>query len=324
MLAQWKDMRGPPGSESVGAFKVGKPYKIDGRRYYPEESYTLNETGIASWYGPGFHGKYTANGEEYDQYELTAAHRTLQLPSLVRVTNLENGRSVVVRVNDRGPFSKGRIIDVSKRAADLLGFKGQGTARVRVQVLPEESRQLAALAKQGRSTKGMEVAFNETGRLPVPRRVTSAPTLAVYQEQLDPPQPVATPRHTVSERAAINQQQAGGMVRHGVYSPSGVPGHVQQGRFYPDPVVKQFPVAATSLFIQAGSYSDPNNARDAAQRLSSLGPVRVAPATVGGRVYYRVQVGPIDSVDRADALLSRVINTGYPEARIWVSDRNTS
>lgn len=91
------------------------------------------------------HGKSTANGEEFSTDELTAAHRTLQLPSLVRVTDLENGRSVILRVNDRGPFAKGRIIDVSKKAADLLAFRNRGTARVRVQVLAE-SRQMAAAA----------------------------------------------------------------------------------------------------------------------------------------------------------------------------------
>src|SRR5262245_60445932 len=89
--------------QQQGNFKVGNPYKVDGQWNTPKETYKFTETGIASWYGPGFHGKRTANGEKFDSNELTAAHRTLQLPSLVRVTNLENGRSFVVRVNDRGP-----------------------------------------------------------------------------------------------------------------------------------------------------------------------------------------------------------------------------
>ena len=91
------------------------------------------QTGIASWYGPQFHGKRTANGEYFDQEELTAAHPTLPMPVLVRVTNLENGRSLVVRVNDRGPFVNGREIDLSRKAAELLGYDRKGTARVRVQ-----------------------------------------------------------------------------------------------------------------------------------------------------------------------------------------------
>ncbi|MDQ6986239.1 MAG: septal ring lytic transglycosylase RlpA family protein [Mariprofundaceae bacterium] len=119
-----------------GHKKTGKPYRIAGRMYYPLQSATgYNETGTGSWYGRDFHGKLTANGERYDMHALSAAHKTLPLPTLVRVTNLENGRSVVVRVNDRGPFVKSRLIDLSYAAANALGYTKQGTARVRVQVL---------------------------------------------------------------------------------------------------------------------------------------------------------------------------------------------
>ncbi|MEQ9199951.1 MAG: septal ring lytic transglycosylase RlpA family protein, partial [Rhodospirillales bacterium] len=125
-------------------YKIGNPYQIYGTWYRPAVDYAYDETGIASWYGPNFHGKDTANGERYDMDALTAAHRTLPLPSNVRVTNLENGRSIIVRVNDRGPFSKGRIIDLSRKAAMQLDMIGAGTARVRVRILSRESRLLAA------------------------------------------------------------------------------------------------------------------------------------------------------------------------------------
>ncbi len=129
-----------PSDGSVGgAYKVGNPYQIEGVWYTPKEDYGYREEGMASWYGPDFHGKRTANGELYDMHALTAAHRTLPMPCLVRVTNLENRRSAILRINDRGPFAKDRILDVSKRAADALGFIGQGTARVRVEILAEES-----------------------------------------------------------------------------------------------------------------------------------------------------------------------------------------
>ncbi|HBC52657.1 MAG TPA: hypothetical protein DCZ06_00190, partial [Alphaproteobacteria bacterium] len=118
-----------------GVYKVGNPYKVAGVWYYPKEEPGYDETGIASWYGKKFHGKYTANGEVYNMDALTAAHKTLPMPVKVRVTNLENGRSLVLRVNDRGPFVHGRVIDVSRRAAELLGFKQQGIARVRVQLI---------------------------------------------------------------------------------------------------------------------------------------------------------------------------------------------
>lgn len=119
-----------------GLYKVGKPYKVAGRWYRPVDNATAyDQTGIASWYGRDFHGKQTANGERYDMHALSAAHTTLPMPTLVRVTNLENGRSVIVRINDRGPFVKNRLIDLSYAAARQLGYEQQGTTRVRVQTL---------------------------------------------------------------------------------------------------------------------------------------------------------------------------------------------
>ncbi|MBT6204276.1 MAG: septal ring lytic transglycosylase RlpA family protein [Rhodospirillaceae bacterium] len=126
-------------SAPTGTYKVGNPYEINGVWYYPEEDPHYDQEGIASWYGDPFHGRTTANGETYDMNELTAAHKTLPMPVYVRVTNLENGRSLVLRVNDRGPFVSGRIIDVSRRAAQLLDFQQAGTTHVRVQVVDQET-----------------------------------------------------------------------------------------------------------------------------------------------------------------------------------------
>ena len=159
LASTWaKQVTWPGQAESRSTYKVGNPYKVGSVWYYPEENFTLVETGITSWYGPGFHKDHTANGEVFDQNELTAAHRTLQLPCLARITNLENGHSVVVRINDRGPFLHGRIMDVSMRAAELLGFANRGTARVRLEVLEKESRILAAAAKSGQDTSRMTLA----------------------------------------------------------------------------------------------------------------------------------------------------------------------
>lgn len=127
-----------------GVYKVGNPYKIMGKWYYPAEDYNYSEVGMASWYGEDFHAKKTANGERYDMNTLTAAHRTLPLPSIVKVTNLENGRSLVLRVNDRGPYAKERIIDISKRGAQLLGYQTKGITKVRVEVMAKESKALKA------------------------------------------------------------------------------------------------------------------------------------------------------------------------------------
>lgn len=115
-------------------YQVGKPYEVNGVRYVPREDPTYSVVGEASWYGRPYHGRRTASGQIYNMYALTAAHPTLPLGTGVKVTNLENNRSVVLTVNDRGPFAKGRIIDVSRRAANLLGFRHKGVAKVRVQV----------------------------------------------------------------------------------------------------------------------------------------------------------------------------------------------
>ena len=118
-----------------GRAQVGKAYKVKGKWYQPKEEPGYNKTGMSSWYGSAFHGRLTANGEVYDKYHLSAAHPTFPLPSYARVTNLENGSSVVVRVNDRGPYEFGRIIDVSSKTADFLDMKRKGSAKVRVQYI---------------------------------------------------------------------------------------------------------------------------------------------------------------------------------------------
>ncbi len=127
------------GGHVPNGVKVGKPYSVSGQTYYPEYDPHYDRTGMASWYGPGFHGKNTANGERFDQDELTAAHPTLPMPSLVRVTNLESGESAIVRINDRGPFKDNRLIDLSRASAKKLGVSG--LARVRVQYLKDETEQ---------------------------------------------------------------------------------------------------------------------------------------------------------------------------------------
>lgn len=189
----WPGYEEPSGNGgSQGGYKVGKAYKVDGRWYQPRESFTLVETGIASWYGPGFHAKRTANGEVFDQNTMTAAHRTLQMPSLVRVTNLENGRSAILRVNDRGPFKSNRVLDVSSRGAEVLGFRNKGTARVRIEVLAEESKVLASAAREGRDTSRMSydsirASLDKAGDAPVyvaqgsssaPVVITGAPVMS--------------------------------------------------------------------------------------------------------------------------------------------------
>lgn len=142
----------PRCTKDKGYYKIGDAYQIDGVWYYPREDYQYKEEGIASWYGPAFHGKATANGEKFDTLTMTAAHKTLPLPSIVKVTNLENGISVVLKVNDRGPFVKDRVIDLSQKAAEILDMKEKGSALVRVEVLEQESKEAKERALKCQST----------------------------------------------------------------------------------------------------------------------------------------------------------------------------
>lgn len=124
----------------IPAVKIGKPYQVYGDWYTPNDDRDYDQRGIASWYGPGFHALSTANGERYDQDDVTAAHKTLPMPSWVEVENLDNGRKLVVRINDRGPFVAGRIIDLSRRSAQLLGVDKTGLAKVRVRRVYPDAR----------------------------------------------------------------------------------------------------------------------------------------------------------------------------------------
>ncbi len=281
----------PSGSRlQQNGFKIGKPYEALGKTYTPTESYSYDESGIASWYGPGFHGKRTANGEPYDSYTLTAAHPTLQLPCIARVTNLDNGRSVVVRVNDRGPFKRGRVMDVSKRAAELLGMIGAGTAKVRVQVLDRESRIVADAARRGLSPQNQMAMLSQQGdEQPTETEVASADTS--YGTMTDVAPAAALPAAQVAQ-TDLND--------------------------FSHQTVRKFPVHDTNIFVQVGSFGNAGNAQLLANKLVDLGPTRLAPAMVNGRTFSRVQIGPVANVEQADRLLAKTIKSGYPAARIVV------
>ena len=158
---------GDPIPRGNGRYHVGKPYVIAGITYYPQEDPNYRATGTASWYGDAFHGRLTSNGEVFDMRSITAAHPTLPLPSYVRVTNVANGRSLIVRVNDRGPFHANRVIDVSVRAADLLGFKQQGTTRVRVEYVGRAKL-------EGSDDQQLAATLRENGPAPAPSQVRIA------------------------------------------------------------------------------------------------------------------------------------------------------
>jgi rare lipoprotein A len=287
------------GEGKPAPYKIGKPYQVNGVWYYPKADYKYSETGIASWYGPGFHGKRTANGEVYDENGLTAAHKTLPMPSMVRVTNLENGRSIQVRVNDRGPFEAGRVIDMTRRGAQLLGFIQQGTARVRVDIMPEESQQLAALASR-------------SGGDQVPPPPKAAPVGEVSGGGLAP---------LAGSKVAPGQAQGGQPPAGAKPAAPATQATVDVAPVappQPDGRVLQIPVKPTSIFIQAGAFLRQSNANQLGGQLRKYGPVRVTPIKVERQNYYRVRIGPIASVAEADKTLKRMIADGHPESRIVV------
>lgn len=190
----------PPG------VKIGNPYKIAGKWYTPAENPSYNQVGIASWYGADFHNKQTANGEVYNMNALTAAHTTLPMPSYVRVTNLENRRSLILKVNDRGPFVGNRLIDVSRRGAQLLGFEKRGTTRVRVEAVsgPDAPVQIA------RSSEPPALEKQEVGRVAVESL-----------DVLEPIQTVTTPTQVATLGPQGNTGDGDIYVQVGAYSQIG-------------------------------------------------------------------------------------------------------
>lgn len=283
-----------------GRYKVGDPYQIAGLWYYPKLDYAYAETGIASWYGPNFHGKQTANGEEFDQNRISAAHRTLPLPSIVQVTNLDNGRSLTVRVNDRGPFSRGRIIDLSRRAAQLLGFERQGTAKVEVRILEHESRQLAA-------AYGVRDAVVDRGAQPPPPE--AAPRVAVTSATLEPPPGAKTaPPPTENHRIVAVATAPDRDVRTTKVPITGVTGEVT--------IV---PVSEDKrIYVQAGAFSRYDYANRLKAQLSPIGAAQIYQLTVVDRPFFRVRFGPMTSVDDADRILASVVQAGHQDAQIVV------
>lgn len=285
-------------------YKVGNPYQINGEWYYPQEDYNHDETGIASWYGTKFHGRKTANGEIYDMNALTAAHRTLPMPSYVRVTNLENGRSLVLRINDRGPFARARVIDISRRGAQLLGFQNNGTAKVRVQILADKSRALKA------RLKGQQ----ELAEVGSPITIKRLPKAKVAAETLAPPPGGQSNASIVASAEPPPRLTASNTAQATDASPP-APAALD------NPVNGEVNVAtvpATHIFVQAGAFSQFENANKVRARLSAVGPVKVSSVLIGGRDLFRVRVGPLKSVQAADKMLEQVAQAGYPGARIIV------
>jgi rare lipoprotein A len=270
-----------PRAEPRSIYGNPPSYEVFGKRYYVmASSVGYVERGVASWYGPGFHKELTSVREPYDMYGMTAAHKTLPLPAYVRVTNLQNGRSCVVRVNDRGPFVGNRILDLSYTAAAKLDMLRDGTAMVEVRVLQP--------LDPGLDT---HLTVASVGALPL----ASPPSVS-------PPVPLTSPPATVAAAAPLTTAP--------VAIPAAVPPVIK-----PAPVTS---APVRTLFVQAGAFAAPDNAQRLADKLRSEGytQVFVRDDLIAGRKLYRVRIGPIPDVPQFDRIVAALEQEGVRDAHL--------
>ena len=276
--------------------KVGNPYVVSGRRYVPRRDDHYDQVGIGSWYGPTFHGRDTANGEIFDQDAMTAAHTTLPIPSIVEVTNLDNGRSVIVRLNDRGPFVDDRIIDLSRAAASALDYQRRGLAQVRVRYLGPAH----ANAAPPRNETYMAAATPEPVQVPVtvPAPVpvlASAGTSSlppsdmpfIDPDPLDANLPALPPQSDISTPTANIEMEETDLAR-----------------------------VEPRLTLQLAAFSERHNAQTFTQRLSDAGDVWIEAGTSNGNAVYRVFFGRWHDESSARSAQSLIENWGVFDTRI--------
>ena len=270
---------GPPAPGSTNGLRgTEKPYQIKGIWYYPKADSDYDETGIGSWYGEQFHNRRTSNGEIFDMDMPSAAHKTLPLPCIVEVTNLDNGRKMRVRVNDRGPFVDGRIIDLSKAAAEQLGYGRAGVARVRVRYIGPASK----------------TPFDE-------RRIIAAAS------------PPAEPRHAPPPRVPI---YADGLPPAQPAYEDPAPPTVAAPAYVPPEAPSVPPAAMASYRIQAGSFANRDNAERAAAQLGGAGQASIEPIERGQGVLYRVVVKAGADEGEAFGVRDRVAALGFSDATV--------
>jgi rare lipoprotein A len=275
-----------------GRYYVGKPYQVAGEWFTPKEQPGYDKKGVASWYGEDFNRRKTSNGEWFDMTRLTAAHATLPLPSYAKVTNLENGREIVVRINDRGPFVDTRVMDLSKAAASELGYLNKGTAKVRVQYIgpaplnDNAGRHLMAMnteLEKGTSTRNLIAAADRRRGKPSSEPVQ----VAEVKPARKAPQPVA-------ETVAYQPPPAAEA----------------------EAAVPAAPTGEVNYYIQLGSFSDGSNAARARDQFSSAWPVQFIELSGAAGPVYRVRLGPISDADDAQTALSDARSAGFTDARM--------
>ncbi|WP_419693187.1 septal ring lytic transglycosylase RlpA family protein [Mesorhizobium muleiense] len=334
-----------------GRDQLGKPYKVRGKWYYPKEDKRYAKKGLASWYGEAFHGRLTANGEVYDMTHLTGAHPTMPLPSYARVTNLKTGSSVVVRVNDRGPYHDGRIIDVSKRAAEMLDYANIGTAKVKVEYVGraplhgnDEQYLIASYHPGNRAPDpsdglptGVMIAMNG------PSPSTALAAAAAFPGQLTnsaSAQPVVAAQTPaagsvtlpdfgpiVPERPQINLPPQSpfavatlSYASERVQRSSTVFAAMDGAGMSPAEILqswkRQGPSAALPTdYIAAGSFEDAAEAQQVATQLSGFGKTEIQRSEFEGKDWYSVNLYP-DGHGSLDEMLQAAWSHGAPDALV--------
>ena len=317
-----------------GRDQIGKPYQVAGKWYYPKEDKKYSKVGNASWYGDAFHGRLTANGEVYDTAHLTAAHPTMPLPSYARVTNVANGSSVIVRVNDRGPYHGNRIIDLSKRAAGMLGYHATGTAKVKVEYLGraplegDDEPYLVASYQPGKGAPdpstglptGVMIAMNGTtpsaggesdasfpevapvpafANFPLPEQV-QAPVRP--DTGLPPDSPFA-----LASLSYADQRIAGAAQAFAVLDGNGLTSQAVATSW------KRTGYDRTGDYIAAGTFDSEAEAGQVARRLSGLGKVAITHSMANGKEWHAVELYADGHAD-LDSMLRAAWANGAPDA----------
>ena len=276
-------------SKPKSIYKIGNPYVVDGKTYYPKKNLNYDEKGIASWYGPKFHGKLTANGEIFNQYELTAAHKTLPIPSAVKVTNLKNNKSLIVRINDRGPFVNDRIIDLSYQSAKKLELLEDGTGFVRVQLLRSESLLLEKLAKKGQFPEIIEIT----------------------KKTIPPINQVNYSNVSIQKIGEINSAKS-----EETFKKNKIDSHINELQKR----VQALKINGKTykIWIQIASFSNKKSANILKSKFNSIKNINVKKVNFNGKVFYRVRVGPFKKIDKTKEIYNFLINSGMEGTKIFV------
>jgi rare lipoprotein A len=316
-----------------GRDQIGKPYKVRGKVYYPKEDTNYRKAGLASWYGDAFHGRLTANGEIYDMTHLTAAHPTMPLPSYARVTNLGNGSSIIVRVNDRGPYSHNRLIDLSKRAAELLDYTRTGTAKVEVEYVGRapldghDDQYLMASYRPGNRAPdpsdglpdGVMIAMNGPTPTADVRSASFPANSMAAGTGLSLPAigPIAPERPALGGIGQVKIALASLSYADGGKSGATAAFAAFDG-LDADAVVRSWErmngaAPAPEPYIAAGSFTQEGEARKLAETLAAFGKTEIEASEIDGAIWYGVNLRG-DGRSSIDDLLEAAWSHGAPDA----------